>query len=194
MDVRKTAREIGLFETALNLAQVSGSTEVAEKAGALMPLPETDIDERTDRIVKWLLGFGKKKYFFLTPEIALIERIAELDGEEAEAIIAVPCDMEAEARERLRNNLPRGIAVTVLEEPYFPSAFFPGNGIIVVCGYSGGGRAMILPDTYRMAEHYSGFLGKKVFVPYAELSSASRYDGWMELGRQRIDKRWESES
>lgn len=194
MDVRKTAREIGLFETALNLAQVSGSAEVAEKAGALMPLPETDIDERTDRIVKWLLGFGKKKYFFLTPEIALIERIAELDGEEAEAIIAVPCDMEAEARERLRNNLPRGIAVTVLEEPYFPSAFFPGNGIIVVCGYSGGGRAMILPDTYRMAEHYSGFLGKKVFVPYAELSSASRYDGWMELGRQRIDKRWESES
>ena len=149
MDVRKTAREIGLFETALNLAQVSGSAEVAEKAGALMPLPETDIDERTDRIVKWLLGFGKKKYFFLTPEIALIERIAELDGEEAEAIIAVPCDMEAAARDRLRNNLPRGIAVTVLEEPYFPSAFFPGNGIIVVCGYSGGGRAMILPDTYK---------------------------------------------
>ena len=194
MDVRKTAREIGLFETALNLAQVSGSAEVAEKAGALMPLPEADIDERTDRIVKWLLGFGKKKYLFLTPEIALIERIAELGGEEAEAIIAVPCDMEAEARERLRNNLPRGIAVTVLEEPYFPSSFFPENGIIVVCGYSGGGRAMILPDTYRMAEHYSGFLGKKVFVPYAELSSASRYDGWMELGRQRIDKRWESES
>ena len=49
---------------------------------------------------------------------------------------------------------------------------------------------MILSDTYRMVEHYSGFLGKKVFVPYVELSSALRYDGWMEVNQQRLSTKW----
>ena len=53
--------------------------------------------------------------------------------------------------------------------------------MIVVCGYTAGGRMMALSDTYRMVEHYKGFLGKKVFVPFKELDTAVRYDGWMEV-------------
>lgn len=155
-----------------------------------MPLPNADIGERMDNIVKWLLGFRKKKYMFFTPEIAIAEQMAKEADSDIEIIISIPCDMDIEAKDRLKNNLPRGTTVTVLEEPYFPTGFFPRNGMMVVCGYSAGGRAMILSDTYRMVEHYSGFLGKKVFVPYVELSSALRYDGWMEVNQQRLSTKW----
>ncbi len=190
MDIRKTVREIGLFETAVNLAQVSDSADVLHKVGDSIPLPNSDIEERIDNIAKWLLKFRKNKYMFFTPEIAIAEQMAKEADNDIEIIISIPCDMEIETKERLKNNLPRGTTVTVLEEPYFPTGFFPGNGMMVVCGYSASDRAMILSDTYRMVEHYSGFLGKKVFVPYVELSSALRYEGWMEVNQQRISMKW----
>ncbi len=193
MDMQKTAREIGLFETGINLATVCKSDDVIHKVGASMPLPDEDIADRLPQIATWLHSFGKSKYMFLTPEIALIEEMSKFSSQ-SEVIVAIPCDLEEEAKERLRNNLPRGIEVTILEEPFFPQAFFPGNGLVVVCGYSAGGRPMVLPDTYRMVEHYSGFLGKKVFVPYKELDTAARFDGWLEVSQQRLSTKWRSES
>ena len=191
MDMRKTAKEIGLFETAINLAKVSTSTAVIQKAVASMPLPDEGIALQAKQIAEWLLSFKKSKYLFLTPEIALIEEMGKLANSTIEAIIAVPCDLEQEAKDRLRNNLPRGVSVTVLEEPYFPQ-LFPGNGMIVVSGYSGGDRAMVLEDTYRMVGHYNDFRGKKAFVPYTELEAATRYDGWMEISQQRFNAKWRS--
>ena len=193
MDLRRTAREIGLFETGINLSRVAGSADVRKKAGALMPLPDSGIADRVPGIAAWLRSFGKTKYMFLTPEIALIEELAkEPRGEEA--VIVLPCGLEDEAGDRIRANLPRGMEVALLEEPYFPEGFYPQNGMIVVCGYSAGGRAMVLPDTYRMAEHYRGFWGKKVFIPYRELGTAVRYDGWTEVGRQRLTASWREET
>lgn len=52
---------------------------------------------------------------------------------------------------------------------------------------------MVLPETYRMIDHYSGFLGKKVFVPYVELEDAVRYEGWMEVSRDRFNTVWRTE-
>lgn len=193
MDMQKTAREIGLFETGINLSKVCNSADVIQKVGASMPLPDEDIADRIPQIAKWLHGFGKRKYMFLIPEIALIEEMARLSSQ-AEVIIAIPCDIEEEAKVRLKNNFPRGIKATILEEPFFPQSFFPGNGLMVVCGYSAGGRPMVLPDTYRMVEHYSGFLGKKVFIPYKELETAARYDGWLEVSQQKLSTKWRRES
>lgn len=193
MDMQKTAREIGLFETGINLSKVCNSTDVIQKVGASMPLPDEEIANRVPQIATWLHSFGKSKYMFLTPEIALIEEMSKYSNQE-EIIIAIPCDLEEEAKERLRNNLPRDIEVTILEEPYFPQSFFPGNGLMVVCGYAADGRSMVLPDTYRMVEHYSGFLGKKVFIPYRELDTAARYEGWLEVSQQRLSTKWRSES
>lgn len=193
MDIQRTAREIGLFETAVNLAKVSNSADVIQKVGASMPLPDENIGTRVEKIAEWLLSFGKSKYMFLMPEIALIEEIGKHANSETEVIIAVPCDLDQEAKERLNNNLPHGVVVTVLEEPYFPQSFFPGNGMMVISGYLGGDRAMVLSDTYRMVEHYNGFLGKKVFVPYKELDAAMRYKGWMEISQQRLSAKWRSE-
>ncbi len=194
MDMQKTAREIGLFEIAINLAKVINSADVIQKVGASMPLPDEDIGVRVEQVAEWLLSFGKSKYMFLTPEIALIEEMGKRTNSETEVIIVVPCDLDQEAKERINNNLPHGVVVTVLEEPYFPQSFFPGNGMMVIGGYLGGDRAMVLPDTYRMVEHYSGFLGKKVFIPYKELDAATRYDGWMEISQQRLSAKWRSGS
>lgn len=190
IDIQKTAREIGYFETASNLYMVKDSADVVQKVGASMPLPDRDVDQKASEVAEWLLGFGKNKYMFLTPEIALIEKMSNINSDKAEIIITLPCDMDQESRERLRNNLPKGIEVTLLEEPFFPQYFFPGNGIVVICGYIGGDKLMVLPDTYRLVDHYSGFYGKKVFVPYIEIETAKRYDGWMELNQQRKCEIW----
>ena len=193
MDMQKTVREIGFFETCCNLAEVIGSKEVQEKAGQVMPLPAPDFSDSLADIAGWLAAFGKEKYLFLSPEIALADKLAE-KAPDKEAIFLIPCDMDPEAKERLKGNLPKKMKVSLLEEPYFPEAFYPGNGILVISGYLAGRRMMVLPETYRMIEHYSGFWGKKVFVPYTELDEAVRYDGWMEAGNDRINMVWRKES
>lgn len=193
MDMQKIAREIGLFETGINLSKVSSSVEVLQKVEASMPLPDEDITTKVQQIAAWLRGFGKSKYMFLTPEILLIEELSKHAESQEEAIIVVPCDLESDAKERQKNNIPRNMKVTILEEPYFPESFFPGNGIIVVCGYSADGRAMVLSDTYRMVDHYSRFLGKKIFLPYIELDTAIRYDGWLEVSQQKLSRKWKAE-
>lgn len=190
MDILKTAQEIGQFELARNLSEVCDSAEVAQRVGAVMPLPAAGIDGRIKRICRWLLDSGKQKFMLLTPEIALADGIAGLSEGCAEVMIAVPCNMEQDAKGRLGSNLPRGLKAVILEEPYFPDAFFPANGMLAVCGYLAGNRAMVLPETYRMAEHYSGFHGKKVFLPYVELDGAARYPNWMELSQQNLDTIW----
>ena len=182
-----------MFLTAINLVAVMDSPDVQDKVGASMPLPGSNIEEKVHDIVKWLTGFGKRKYMFLTPEIAVIEELLKQTDNKAEVIIAITCDLDMEIKERLQNNIPHGAKVELLEEPHFPTMFFPGNGMLVTCGYLGGDRAMVMADTYRMVEHYNSFLGKKVFIPYIELSSATRYDGWMEVGQDRITEKWRSE-
>lgn len=192
MDIQKTAKEIGVFETAINLSFVSESPEVTHKISDSFPMPPVDITERTKLVAEWLLSFGKTKYMFLSPEIAVIEEMAKAANRPLEMIITVPCDMDEDSKTRLANNLPSKVTTIILEEPYFPTSFFPGNGMMVVSGYAAGGRTMIFPDTYRLIEHYSGFLGKKAFIPYTEIATSARYDGWMELNQQRVDIAWRS--
>lgn len=193
MDMQKTAREIGLFETAVNLVAVCSSSDVQSKVGASLPLPDVNITVNIKSIAEWLVSFGKKKYLFMMPEIALAEEMAKYSDHDTEIIFMIPCDMDLEAKGRLKNNLPNQMKVSVWEEPFFPDDFFPGNGMIVVSGYMAGDRAMVLADTYRLIEHYNGFLGKRAFVPYCELTSAYRYEGWLEAGQKRLNISWRAE-
>ncbi len=192
MDIQKTVREIGFFETGINLAEVLESKDIQEKVGAVMPLPETELTNTISQIADWLTAFGKDKYMILTPEIALVDQLAKQNGGR-EAILLVPCDMDPEVKERLKANIPKSMKVSLLEEPYFPEEFYPGNGLLIACGYYAGGRIMVLPETYRLIDHYSGFMGKKVFVPYVELEDAVRYKGWMEIGRDKFTTIWRDE-
>lgn len=192
MDMLKTVREIGFFETGCNLAEVISSKDVQAKAGVIMPLPDPALVDSISDIAEWLVAFGKEKYMFLSPEISIIDELA-VNNPNNEAIILIPCDMEQEVKERLKGNVPKSMKVSLLEEPYFPELFYPGNGILIICGYLAGGRMMVLPETYRMIDHYGGFWGKKVFVPYVELSDAVRYDGWMEIGSDKVSVIWRNE-
>ena len=50
---------------------------------------------------------------------------------------------------------------------------------------------MVLPETYRMIDHYvGGFYGKKVFVPYTELAEGARYGGWLEVSADKFNQIW----
>ena len=180
MDSRTAAREFGFFETCLNLEKVMGSSEVREQAGAYMPLPDKGVSAHIQAVAEWLHGLGKTRYMFLTPELALMDELAKL-SQNAEMIVTIPHDMDPEARDRLQNNLPKQVETNLLEEPFTLTNFYPSNSVIVICGYLGGGRAMVMHDTYRMAAQYSRFYGKIVFVPFAVLDSALRYNGWREL-------------
>lgn len=190
MDMLKTVREIGFWETGYNLESVLGSDTVRMKAGETFPLPDKDVMNSIEKTAAWLAGFGKRKYMFLTPEIAVIEKLAAFAKDGSEAIILVPCDMEEDMKERLKGNLPKGMHVSLLEEPYFPVAFYPENGVLAACGYMAGNKAMVLSETYRMIEHYRGFLGKKVFIPYAELEGGVRYTGWKEISTDKFSTVW----
>ena len=190
MDLLKLTREIGFFETSRNLSHVLDSDAVRAKAEIAMPLPKPCMENIIHRIAVWLTSFGKRKYLFLTPEIALIEEIAVLYPQ-AEATIVVPSDMGEEVRTRLRNNLPSCMKTSLLEEPFFPKDFYPGNGLITACGYLAGGRTMVLSETYRLIGHYvGGFYGKKVFVPYAEQTVNTRYQEWLEVSTNNFSYLW----
>lgn len=184
MDIQMTTKEIGCFEVARNLSCVAESQDIVEKVGAFMPLPDVDVEARITEVSKWLLSFHKSKYFFLTPEIALASKMVELSDFNVEIVFALSADMDDESKNRLKSNLPNN--TSVLYESCFPEDFFPRNGMLVVCGYQAAERPMVLLDTYRLIEHYSGFLGKKAFVPYVELAAAIRYEGWMEVKPQRV--------
>ena len=179
MDILKTAREIGFFELGQNLMNIQKSSSLVWRIEERMPLPDDDFLNILSDIPRRMKALGKAKCFFLTPEIALIERLSSSDGI-TDAAIAIPSDMEKESVERMRNNIPRNINVSLLPEPGFPNAFLPCNGVIFVCGYMAGNHQMVLPETYRMINHYWGFTGKKIFIPYVTRTASVKYYDWLE--------------
>ncbi len=192
MDIQGTAREIGLFETAINISKVKNSIDVINKIGMSFPLPDDAIKDRTKKVAEWLLGFGKSRYMFFMPELALIEEMKKRMDNHFEVIIVIPSDLDMDAKERINRNLPKEVKTIILPEPFFIDSFFPRNGMIVASGYFGCERAMVLPDTYRMIEHYRCFHGKKVFVPYVELAEAYHYEQWKEINQSRLSAIWRS--
>ena len=187
-DLRKVAMEIGIMQQAENLSHVCSSQELQSWASGFMPLPQGDMATRIDEISKWLIAFKKDRYLFLMPEIALAEAMAE---QVHEIFFIIPSTMDAKIRERIENNLPKKGKVQVLHEMDPHGNFFPEDTMLVVSGYLGGDRLMILEETIRATEQHSmSFYGRKAFVPYVELDAAVRYDGWMELARERINAVW----
>lgn len=194
MDAIKTVREIGTFMANENIAAVLASEDVRAKVGAVMPLPDINFNESINKVADWLSSFGKCKYLFFSPEIALIERLSGCENK-TESIIMVPCDMDQEVKSRLNDNLPKNMKVELLEETKYPESkgidFRPRNGIIVISGYLAGERVMVLPETYRLINSYgTGFMGKMVFVPYTAIKESIRYADWLEVEGDKFSEIW----
>lgn len=192
MDILKTAREIGFYETAINVQKVGVTETLREKVGTSFPLPPEDVMEDCTKIAKWLLSFNKSKYMFTSPEIALIEEMAKYagSGRNFEVGIIIPNGMEAEIAERLHNNLPANVKISLLEAPYCWHDFRPDNGMVVTVGYLGREHVMVLFETQCVLGYIRGFMGCKVFIPYAEESVAERYEGWIETNASQFKEMW----
>lgn len=193
MDIRETMKEIGQIQLLVNLAGVCDSSEIIEEVGTSMPMPDPDITARVPEIVERLRGYCKNKYLFLTPEIALIEELGSQADPREEVFITIPGDLDPDIQERIRNNVPHNIKVTVLSEYEPLPGFYPGNSMIVICGYAAGGRLMVTPETYRLVGRYSEFFIRKVFIPYRELEIAEHYDDWMEISQDNLSVIWRAE-
>ncbi len=195
-NLRETAREIGVMQQAANLWELRDSREIQRMAADYMPMPDGDMSARIDQIAEWLLSFGKTYYLFLTPEFALAKAMLRQDpNRNMEAIFMIPPTMETNTVDRIRSNLRRGGGISMLTERDSLDNFFPRNTMMVVSGYLGRDHMMILEnDIYRLTEqHSNGFYGRKAFVPYVELDEAIRYNGWMELSREKINAVWRTE-
>lgn len=190
MDIIKTSREIGLFEAALNMSMASDSQEVSGKIEEAMPMPGADFAPRIAQAADYLLSFGKRKLMLLSPEIALIEEIGKKAGSHVQVILVMPCDMDPESKERLRNNIPKDVFVQFLEEPYFAENFTPADGLIAAFGYMAGNHLMMLPEAYRMTDRYC-LWGKRVFVPYVVRNDATRFPNWIEMNPRKFSHVWE---
>lgn len=194
MDAIKTVREIGTFMANENIVEFLSSEDVRSKVGAVMPLPKNDFMENMNDAADWLASFGKTKYMFFAPEIALIEKLPS-HKDKTEAIIMVPSDMDQEIKTRLKDNLPVNMKVKLLDETKYPESigidFRPKNGIIVVSGYLAGERIMVLPETYRLINSYgNGFMGKIVFTPYTIIPESIRYADWLEVEAEIFNEIW----
>lgn len=189
MNVLRTAEEIGLVQVGLNVAELLSSEELRNKVGAVMPLPSIKLKDNVEKMVAWIAELGKSKLMFLTPEIALFDIIPKYMVD-AEAIVLVPCSMDEEVKGRLAENIPANVTVSLLNEPYFPDGFIPSNGVIVACGYMANGRLMVLPETYRMIEHYKDFYGKFIFLPYVKIDEFIKYEEWIEINPDKFNLIW----
>lgn len=194
MDMMKTMQEIGHIQLGMNLAEVSDSCEIIWEVGTSMPMPDPDIANRVPDIVENIRSFRKNKYLFLSPEIALIQELGNQADPREEVFITIPGDLDADMQERIRNNIPRNIKVTVLSEYEPLPGFYPGNSMIVICGYAAGGRLMVTPETYRLVGRYSEFFIRKVFIPYREMEITEHYDNWMEISQDNLSVMWRAES
>lgn len=193
MDILKTAREIGCFETGYNIIQVLDNGAISEKIGCCMPLPDGTLIDSLEYFSHWLIGIGKNKFLFLNPEIAVIERMARYAPLDTEAIIVVPVDMDNETRGRLSGNLPPNLKVSVLPEPFFPNEFYPSNGVVIASGYLANHRPMVLQETYRLIDHYCGFKGKRIFISYVTIPTLAQYDEWIEIDARKFSMVWSSD-
>ena len=185
MDITKSIRQNGLFATAQSVANHGKHNNITS-----IPLPNGNIETETEKIAEWLLSFDKKKIMLFTPETALIEAMSKKATEDTEFIIVVPFDMSSEEDKLIRERLPIDSNITIIREPSFPRAFYPGNGLMVICGYSFNGKAMVTLETYRLIEHYKMFVGKKAWVEYA--NDSTPYDGWIQISENRFNAKWDA--
>ncbi len=180
IDLCRNICELGLLKTVQVLQEV-GNDAIPEHLLTELPLlpQNTFISERVAEIHDAIIASGKREILLLSPEIALLEFLS--DEPHIHFQIIIPHDMDKDMVKRIQNNIPTGVDVTFLNEPFFPRDFFPSNGLLMAFGFQNDNRCLLLRDTLRLMEHYKGFMGKKVFVPInRDGKKCSRPPSWIE--------------
>ena len=184
IDIKSNINETGIVETLCVLHNHASDPEIMIDASFHLPVPKDDIHNKLNSIVESLAGLKKKKLLFLTPEIAVIERLDTIECIE-EVIICLPSDYEEDTYERIFNNKPIvfdgkpvDIKITFIKENEVPLDFTGNNAAIVVFGFCDDERALILNYNYRMMERYKAFYGYKILVSCGNHMSSARPVNW----------------
>ncbi len=179
IDISQMICEIGLLETICMMQKV-GFDNIDERVLSCIPatVSLSDVGQRLSHITECVMESGKQDILLLSPEIALLERCSSRSNVRFRIII--PRDMDEDVASRVKCNIPNTMSVSFIDEPFYPSGFYPSNGLIMAFGFQNGDRAMLLPSTYRILEHYRGFMGRKVFVPINGRGQCIRAAAWVE--------------
>ena len=172
--------EIGVIETALNIGKYIDDSQIVIESSRFMPFPDADFYKRTTDIAEQIKSLKKEKILLLTPDIALIELIKNSEYI-SEILVCVSSELNDEAKERISNNLPAGIKVTLIDENTFPKDFTPSNAAIVAVGYADREKAIILRENYKMLNVYNKFYGMKLLISPQNSVSNERPMGWIAI-------------
>lgn len=161
MNLQRTIAEIGLMEIGRVVARFTERGIVSPFLPVMKP---EEMDRQIRRLAEEVLSLNKQYLFMMTPEIALLESLADNEWE-GNVIIAIPRDADRESSDRIRANIPRGVDVSFLYEGEFPDDFIPENGAVLCGGFTlYGTQYKILPSSYRMMCLYKQFAGRRVLV------------------------------
>ncbi|MBQ6686893.1 MAG: hypothetical protein IJN03_00025 [Bacilli bacterium] len=176
-NIENNVTETGIMETLCVLNNHKQDYEIIANASLYLPIPEDDIHAKLDEIVDNLCRLKKEKFLFLTPEIAIIEKLCD-KKDVKEILVCLPSGYNEETYERIFNNKPTGIKVTFINENEVPLNFTGNNAAIVGFGFCDNERAIILNYNYRMMERYKSFYGYRILVSCGKDMSNTRPIGW----------------
>ena len=77
MKIKNNIAETGIAETLTVLHRYAHSDSIVQQAQLYIPFPYEDPAHSTSNIAAGLAQLGKEKLLLLTPEIAVIEKLAE---------------------------------------------------------------------------------------------------------------------
>lgn len=162
MNLQRTIAEIGLMEIGRVVARF---TERNEPSPFLPVMKPEEMERQIEKLALEIVGLNKKHLFMLTPEIALLESLAD-NNWDGLIIIAIPFDAEIESSDRIQANIPRGINVNFIREGEFPGDYFIPESSALLCGgfTVHGIQYKILPSSFRMMSLYKQFAGDRILV------------------------------
>ena len=176
-NIRSNTAETGVVETLANLHRYSDIPEIIEKAELYLPIPQKEDTPDADSIANSLSALGKSRMLFLTPEIAVVEKLAKY-GTVKQIVVCLPSSYDEDTCQRIAANMPQGVEISFIRENEIPHNFVPSRDAIVAFGFYDNGRGLILSSNYRMMERYKAFYGSRVLVNCGRQVSACRPVGW----------------
>lgn len=179
MDFAALSREVGVAEL-VRVVDACASDEARAEAARFLPLVSGQaLSESCSAIAAAVAGSGWRKVLLLSPEVMLMEELARR-GFDGRLVVCLAREVDEGVAERIRRNVPPGIAVEFIGEGAFPANFLPGECAVVALGVGDERRACIPATTLRMLEYYASFSGSRVLACLAAGSEVERPFGWAE--------------
>ena len=178
MKIKNNIAETGIAETLTVLHRYAHSDSIVQQAQLYIPFPFEDPAHSIDSIAAGLAQLGKEKLLLLTPEIAVIEKLAEYNAAQ-EIIICLPYHTYNHMRQSVQANMPAGVSISFVHENEIPYKFDYTNAAVVAFGFNQGNHSLILSSTYRMMKKYTSFYGNKVIAYCGQAEGDMRPAGWV---------------